>query len=94
MTCPRSPGPIGNLIILGKDFKFEKTASIALEDNTDSELSGGITMIGYNATENVKRFHFDMEQKPVLVVEPGQSIGELESVPAIKRLNRQGKDND
>ena len=85
---------LGNLIILGKDFKFEKTASIALEDNTDSELSGGITMIGYNATENVKRFHFDMEQKPVLVVEPGQSIGELESVPAIKRLNRQGKDND
>ncbi len=85
---------LGNLIILGKDFKYEKTAPVALEDNSDTELSGGITMIGYNATENVKRFHFDMEEKPVLVVEPGQSIGELESVPAIKRINRQGKDND
>ena len=51
-------------------------------------------MIGYNAADNVKRFHFDADKKPVLVVDFGQSIGELESVPAIKRMVRQDKENN
>ena len=53
-----------------------------------------MNMIGYNAADNVKRYHFDSDKKPVLAVEYGQSIGELESVPAIKRTVRQEKENN
>ena len=84
---------LGNLIVIDKHFKFEKQNMVGAEEVTLSDLPTGMNMIGYNAADNVKRFHFDTDQKPVLVVEYGQSIGELESVPAIKRVVRQEKEN-
>ena len=84
---------LGNLIVIDKHFKFEKQNMVGAEEVTLSDLPTGMNMIGYNAADNVKRFHFDTDQKPVLVVEYGQSIGELESVPAIKRVVRQEKES-
>ena len=83
---------LGNLIIIGKDFKFERPIAASVEENSLSDLPSGMNMIGYNAADNVKRFHFDVDRKPALVVEYGNSIGELESVPAIKRMIRQEKE--
>ena len=85
---------LGNLIIIGKDFKFEKSNMVGAEDVSISDLPSGMNMIGYNAADNVKRYHFDIDCKPALVVTPGESIGELESVPAIKRMVRQEKENN
>jgi cell division protein FtsZ len=85
---------LGNLIIIDKHFKFEKKNQVGAEEVTLTDLPSGMNMIGYNAADNVKRFHFDSDRKPVLVVEYGQSIGELESVPAIKRMVRQEKENN
>ena len=85
---------LGNLIVIGKDFKFEKRNMVGAEEVSLPDLPVGMNMIGYNAADNVKRFHFDADKKPVLVVDFGQSIGELESVPAIKRMVRQDKDNN
>ncbi|MBR4167237.1 MAG: cell division protein FtsZ [Bacteroidales bacterium] len=85
---------LGNLIIIGKDFKFEKQNMVGAEEVTLTDLPSGMNMIGYNAADNVKRFHFDSDRKPALVVEYGHSIGELESVPAIKRMIRQEKENN
>lgn len=85
---------LGNLIIIGKDFQFEKKNMVGAEEVNISDLPTGMNMIGYNAADNVKRYHFDSDKKPVLAVEYGQSIGELESVPAIKRTVRQEKENN
>jgi len=82
---------LGNLIIIGKDFKFEKKNMVGAEE---INLPSGMNMIGYNAADNVKRYRFDPDAKPALVVEYGQSIGELESVPAIKRTVKQEKENN
>jgi cell division protein FtsZ len=82
---------LGNIIMIGKDFKYVKGP-----DNDKDDLGSGLDQrlntIGFNAADNVKRYHFDQDRKPVLVVEPGQSVSELESVPAIKRAVRQEKD--
>ena len=67
---------------------------VGAEEVTLTDLPSGMNMIGYNAADNVKRFHFDSDRKPALVVEYGHSIGELESVPAIKRMIRQEKENN
>lgn len=82
---------LGNLIIIGKDFVFEKHPVLP-EPEEEINFSGKIKIIGYNTSDNVKRFHFDSDKKPVLAVEHGQNIAELESVPAIKRADRQDKE--
>lgn len=82
---------LGNIIMIGKNFKYVKGP-----DNDKDDLGSGLDQrlntIGFNAADNVKRYHFDQDRKPVLVVEPGQSVSELESVPAIKRAVRQEKE--
>ena len=40
---------LGNLIIIGKDFKFEKSNMVGAEDVSISDLPSGMNMIGYNA---------------------------------------------
>ncbi len=85
---------LGNLIIIGKDFKFEKKNMVGAEEVNLSDLPSGMNMIGYNAADNVKRYNFNSDNKPTLAVEYGQSIGELESVPAIKRIVRPEKETN
>ena len=82
---------LGNIIMIGKDFKYIKSPDNDKED-IGSGLDQRLNTIGFNAADNVKRYHFDQDRKPVLVVEPGQSVSELESVPAIKRAVRQEKE--
>ena len=53
---------LGNLIIIGKDFKFEKQNMVGAEEVTLTDLPSGMNMIGYNAADNVKRFHFEGKQ--------------------------------
>ena len=86
-----SKNDLGNIIIIGKDFKYEKGPETTPADQV-SGLDQKLNTIGFNAADNVKRYHFDQDNKPVLVVEPGQSVSELESVPAIKRAVRQEKE--
>ena len=81
---------LGNMILLGKDFKFERQPLPEPEDEIN--LTGKVKTIGYNTSDNVKRFHFDPDKKPSLAVEHGQNIAELERVPAIKRADRSEKE--
>jgi cell division protein FtsZ len=81
---------LGNLINIGKDFKFEKQSLPEPEDEIN--FTGKVKIIGYNTSDNVKRFHFDPDKKPALAVEHGQSLAELERVPAIKRTERPEKE--
>lgn len=81
---------LGNMILIGKDFKFERQPMPEPEDEIN--LTGKVKIIGYNTSDNVKRFHFDPDKKPSLTVEHGQNIAELERVPAIKRADRSEKE--
>lgn len=81
---------LGNMILIGKDFKFERQSLPEPEDEIN--LTGKVKIIGYNTSDNVKRFHFDPDKKPSLAVEHGQNIAELERVPAIKRADRSEKE--
>lgn len=81
---------LGNMILIGKDFKFERQPRPEPEDEIN--LTGKVKIIGYNTSDNVKRFHFDPDKKPSLAVEHGQNIAELERVPAIKRADRSEKE--
>lgn len=81
---------LGNMILIGKDFKFERQPLSEPEDEIN--LTGKVKIIGYNTSDNVKRFHFDPDKKPSLAVEHGQNIAELERVPAIKRADRSEKE--
>jgi cell division protein FtsZ len=81
---------LGNLINIGKDFKFEKQS--LPEPDDEINFTGKVKIIGYNTSDNVKRFHFDPDKKPALAVEHGQSLAELERVPAIKRTERPEKE--
>ena len=67
---------LGNMILIGKDFKFERQPLPEPEDEIN--LTGKVKIIGYNTSDNVKRFHFDPDKKPSLAVEHGQNIAELE----------------
>mgnify|MGYP002515358323 FL=1 len=81
---------LGNTIQIGKDFKFERQPLPDPEEEIN--LTGKVNIIGYNTSDNVKRFHFDPDKKPALAVEHGQSLAELERIPAIKRADRQEKE--
>lgn len=81
---------LGNMILIGKDFKFERQP--LPEPEEEINLTGKVKIIGYNTSDNVKRFHFDPDKKPSLAVEHGQNIAELERVPAIKRADRSEKE--
>lgn len=81
---------LGKMILIGKDFKFERQPLPEPEDEIN--LTGKVKIIGYNTSDNVKRFHFDPDKKPSLAVEHGQNIAELERIPAIKRADRSEKE--
>ena len=52
------------------------------------------TKIGYSTTENVRKFAFSPDEKPVLIIEPGQSKSELEQVAAIRRVTKHHTDDE
>lgn len=76
----------GNIITIDEDYKA--TVCHAAVKDGEIEIGEGIKMIGYNSSDNVRRFHFSEDNKPVLVTEYGQNISDLERIPAIKRLAR------
>lgn len=78
----------GNIIMIDSDFRYDRSqASTALELGLDEE-GDNPAKIGYNSSDNVRKFRFDEDSKPVLDVEPGQSLGELEETPSIRRITK------
>ena len=76
----------GNIIMIDSDFKYDKSqasAVLELDDESDSPAK-----IGYNSSDNAPIFSFDENSRPVLDVQPGQSLGELEETPSIRRITK------
>lgn len=75
---------LGNIIMISDDFVYAPESSsggeIELQD-TQSSIK-----IGYNTASNVRTFHFSEEEKPVMILKPGQDIAGIENIPAIRRM--------
>ena len=77
---------LGNIIMIDQDFVYNRQAA----------QSGGIELpdppecvkIGYKDSNNNRKFHFAEGEVPVLIVNDGESISNLEVVPAIRRYQK------
>lgn len=76
---------LGNVVKIGKDFKYERQSTLQRVD--DPGYDGNIIDITIDEkhSDNRKRFHFDEENKPALVVQDGQDTSYLLNTPAIRR---------
>ena len=73
-----------NIITIDEDYVFRSESG----DGGEIELHSVpvTTTISYNTANNTRKFHFDEGQKPVMILEPGQRIAEIEEIPAIRRV--------
>ena len=78
---------MGNYIIINKDFVYDKN-SAAREDGVSLPPDSSSQQIGFNTKSNVRKFNYDPDNKPVLIVAKGEQLSELENVPAIRRIQR------
>lgn len=78
---------LGKLILIDKNFKYNPGLNSEDGEIILPEENIQINKVGFNTMENIRKFHFDTENKPVLILEPGQSKAELEEISAIKRVH-------
>ncbi|MGN0202698.1 MAG: cell division protein FtsZ [Candidatus Cryptobacteroides sp.] len=80
---------LGNLIIIDKDFKYQSSPVIEQEEPI-TQIGGNtkVTMIG--PSQELNRIP-TISEKPVLLVNPGDQLAELENEPAIKRMEKKGR---
>ena len=79
---------LGNYIMIDNDFCY--TRKIVTDDGEGislPEIQGPRTKIGFNTQENSRSFYFRENEKPVLLVNPGEDRSSLEEVPAIRRVS-------
>lgn len=78
---------IGNYIMIDRNFVYNRE-DVARKDGISLSDNYGAQQIGFNAKNNVRTFHFDPDKRPALVVEKGETFSELESIPAIRRIQK------
>lgn len=78
---------MGNYIMINKDFVYDKGAA-SEGDGISLYADSGSKQIGFNSKNNVRKFKFDPDRKPALILDSGESLSELESVPAIRRIQQ------
>lgn len=83
---------LGKLIIIDKDFEYVKDETKGEINLPDEDIN--INKIGYSTTENVRKFDYTADTKPVLILSPGQSKSELENVAAIRRAVKHHTDEE
>ena len=79
--------------MIDSDFKYDRSQSAAVLEFGLYEETDSPTKIGYNNSDNIRKFNFEEGQRPVLDVEPGQSLGELEQTPSIRRITKRNNSN-
>jgi len=73
---------LGNLVIIDEGFQWDLS-----DHGSEVSIPGGMETIkiGYNNSDNARKFNFTSEVKPVLCVEPDEKRSDLEIIPAIRR---------
>ena len=82
---------LGNIILIDKDFKYEKQSTLQQEDDTYRNDGVVDISIDEHQSDNRRKFHFDEDNKPVLVVEDGKDISSLLNIPAARRQKKAQK---
>ena len=75
---------LGNLVIIDEDFQWDLSdhgSEVTIPCASDT------IKIGYNNSDNARRFSFATDKRPALCVEPGERRSDLEIVPAIRRAH-------
>ena len=84
---------IGKLIMIDKNFRYEDYhKKHETEDKGEIDLGReeiNVIKVGFNSSENVKKFHFEPGEVPCLCVAPGTPIAELEQTASIRRASKQ-----
>ena len=76
---------LGNVITIDKDFRYEKQSTLQQEDETNRDEGVINITLEEKQSDNRKKFHFDKDCKPELVVQDGQDISDLLNTPAFRR---------
>ena len=79
---------LGKLILIDKDFRYDSAPKSVDGEIVLPEEEIIVQKVGWSNTENVRKFHFGPDEKPCLILEPGQSKSELEATAAIRRAPR------
>lgn len=79
---------LGNIILIDKDFKYEKQSTLQQEDDTYRNDGVVDISIDERQSDNRRKFHFNEDNKPVLVVEDGKDISSLLNIPAARRQKK------
>lgn len=79
---------LGNIILIDKDFKYEKQSTLQQEDDTYRNDGVVDISIDERQSDNRRKFHFEEDNKPVLVVEDGKDISSLLNIPAARRQKK------
>ena len=82
---------LGNIILIDKDFKYEMQSTLQQEDDTYRNDGVVDISIDERQSDNRRKFHFDEDNKPVLVVEDGKDISSLLNIPAARRQKKAQK---
>lgn len=74
---------IGNYINITKSFVYDKHAS----DGEGIPLNEDYQPVnhGPGSRDNIRIFHFDPDKKPALLADFGESLADLQNIPAIRR---------
>lgn len=73
-----------NIIIISKDDEDVPQAS--MEDEADDTIWS--SHIGFNTTENKSKIKFNPEQKPAMLSDDENELRDLETIPAIRRIQK------
>ena len=83
---------LGKLIIIDNNFKYkDETEDIYNGEITLPNENININKIGFSTVENVRKFHFNIDDKPVLILAQNSNRSELENIAAIRRVARHSR---
>ena len=92
MTMALPQTEIGNIIMIGSDFRYERSKAASEEGIELPQVK--VHKIGYNSAPVRKKLTFDKSNHPVLLVSENQDRSELENVSALRRKAKQGQNRD
>ena len=75
---------LGDYIMITRDFVYDKNGA-AHGEGVQLHETPLCNRVTYNSKDNQRSFHYDMDKRPTLLVAEGQSMGDLETTPAIRR---------
>ena len=85
---------LGKLILIDKDFEYKPEETPRGEESSLPDEDIETIKVGYSTTDNVRKFNFAPDKKPVLILPPGQSKSELEEIAAIRRAPRRRTEDE